>query len=319
MKSKLIPFAVAAALMLNACGGKTETSVPQNTQPAASASAPAPASAPTDAAGFKPSPVDAQTEAKVREAFAEQNRKSGLEIRAVNTTQIPNLYEVVVNGNNVIYTTADFKYVITGLLLDIKSEENLTAARMAELSRVDFDKLPFDQAFKRVYGKGTHKIAVFSDPDCPHCKELEKTLDKADDLTVYIFPFPVIDPQADKARRLLCEREPEKAWHEWMVNGKAPAALPDCPAAGKIATLQKLGVSLGIQGTPTIVYANGLTDGGNIPLNLLMARASGKEIQDGVPTASEVESAVDTAAASATRPNGVPPELTVPQQPAEPK
>ena len=61
-----------------------------------------------------------------------------------------------------------------GRMVDVRTQENLTEKRINELTRVDFDKLPLERAIVTVKGSGARKVAVFSDPDCPYCKQHEK-------------------------------------------------------------------------------------------------------------------------------------------------
>src|SRR5260364_434696 len=49
------------------------------------------------------------------------------------------------------------------------------------------------------------KAILYSDPNCKHCRELEHTLSKADNLTIYTFPFPILKPDSlDKAKAIWC-------------------------------------------------------------------------------------------------------------------
>ena len=274
-KLKLTALAVTAALALSACGDKNLNDKVQ--QAASEVKNAAPAAAASDTGPkFKATQVSADVEAAVKKALHKQITDSGVEIRGIYTTAHPNLYEIVMNGNQIIYITSDYKYVIAGSMLDVAKDENLTAERMSDLSKVSFDSLPLDQAIKKVYGKGTYSIAVFSDPDCPFCKQLEQQLAGADDLTVYTFLFPLesLHPGATaKAKAIMCEADPATAYHEWMVNGKAPTAAPDCAAAQKVDENYKFGVSNGMMGTPAIIFSNGFVNSGSMSLDGIMARA----------------------------------------------
>ena len=55
-----------------------------------------------------------------------------------------------------------------------------------------FSALPLQHAIKTVKGDGTRYLVVFSDPDCPYCKRLEReTLSKLDNITIFTFLFPL--------------------------------------------------------------------------------------------------------------------------------
>src|SRR6266850_4010874 len=117
-----------------------------------------------------------------------------LAVETVTKTPHLGLYEVLLANGDIFYTDADFNYVIEGQIYDVKNESGITAARLAEVEQArlkklafPFEQLPFDMAFKKVKGDGSRKIAVFSDPDCPYCKRLEKSFTKLDNVTIYVF------------------------------------------------------------------------------------------------------------------------------------
>ena len=64
--------------------------------------------------------------------------------------------------------------IAEGRLVDPKTKKDITGERLEELTRIDFNSLPLDQAIKVVKGNGSRKLVVFSDVDCPYCKRLER-------------------------------------------------------------------------------------------------------------------------------------------------
>ena len=145
--------------------------------------------------------------------------------------------------------------------------------RLVQFTRVDFAGLPFERAIKTVKGRGQRKLAVFSDPDCPYCKRLERdTLARLDNVTIYTFLFP-LDQHADAARKatvIWCAGDRAKAWEDWMQNGKLPASSRTCaaPLAANIET----GNTLGITGTPTMVTERGELVAGAVDITTLEAK-----------------------------------------------
>jgi thiol:disulfide interchange protein DsbC len=147
---------------------------------------------------------------------------------------------------------------LVGRLVDIRTHENLTDKRIAELSRVEFSTLPLERAIVTVKGSGARKLAVFSDPDCPYCKQLERELDGVGDVTIYTFLFPLtsIHPDAErKARLVWCAPDRARAWSELMLLGREPENVATC--SSPIAENLRLGEKLSIEGTPGIVFASG--------------------------------------------------------------
>src|SRR5882724_9538153 len=117
-------------------------------------------------------------EAAIRKAFKEKFPE--LQVEKITKTQYSGLYEIFAQ-DQIVYTDEKGSFLIMGRLVDMKSGQDVTAERRGELTRVSFNDLPLNLAFKIVKGNGKRKVAVFSDPDCPYCKRLEKDLTKVTD------------------------------------------------------------------------------------------------------------------------------------------
>ena len=185
-------------------------------------------------------------------------------IERVQTSEIPTVYEVTM-GKNSAYTDATGRYFVFGHLYDMKTQRDLTAERMEKQQRIDFGQLPLGDAIKTVHGRGERVLAVFSDPDCPYCKRLEAELDKLDNVTLYIFPYPLegLHPEAvDKAAAVWCASDRARAWADLMRTGKIPARR-NCenPIQRNIQMAQRLGIN----GTPTMLSADGRMLSGAVP------------------------------------------------------
>ncbi len=176
----------------------------------------------------------------------------------VRPAAAPNLFEVFA-GTQLVYTDAKGDFLIMGPLYETRSKRDLTAERLAERTRIDFRKLPFDRAIKLVSGKGTREIAVFSDPDCPYCRQLEKDLAAVPDLTVFVFPFPLesLHPGSTaRARAIWCSADRGKAWRQWLIDQVEPTPQAKC-APDPIDELQAYGKGLYINSTPTLYDVSG--------------------------------------------------------------
>ena len=179
-----------------------------------------------------------------------------IQILNVLKTPIPGIYEVD-TADQIVYSDASGDYVLTGDLMDMKNHVNLTDARSTELNRIDFAKLPLDDAVKMVKGNGERKIAVFSDPTCPYCHKLEEELKSVDNVTVYTFLFPILSPDSTvKSKSIWCSSDRAKAWTSWMVDRRAPSAAGTCDTTVLSHNLE-LGRALRVTGTPTVFLADG--------------------------------------------------------------
>jgi thiol:disulfide interchange protein DsbC len=205
-------------------------------------------------------------EAAIRKSF--QDKLPEAKVDKITKTDFGGLYEVVIQ-DQIIYTDAKGSFILQGSLVDLKSGTNVTADRKSELSRVNFDVLPLDLAFKVVKGNGTRKMAVFSDPDCPFCRRLEMSLGKITDVTIYYFLYPIdsLHPEArEKSKAIWCAPDRVKAWNDYMINGVTPIAA-DCE--NPLAKIGEFGSKYRISGTPTIFFANGRRVPGAAPTEQL--------------------------------------------------
>jgi len=182
-----------------------------------------------------------------------------VKVESVSKTPYSGLYEVFLDGQ-IIYTDEKFSFFIAeGRLIDPKTKKDLTSQRMEQLTRIDFDGLPLDQAIKVTKGNGSRKLAVFSDPDCPYCKRLEQNeLISINDVTIYTFLFPLegLHPDSgNKARAIWCAPDRGRAWQEWTLSGQLPAGSANCEAP--VDKNLELGRKLGVSSTPTLYFADG--------------------------------------------------------------
>lgn len=180
-----------------------------------------------------------------------------LPFQTVNSTPMPSIYEVQLDDGSLVYTDIQADYFLLGNLIDFKKQINLTEQRTQQLNQVDVKKLPLDQAIKQVKGTGKHTLYIFTDPDCPYCKMLEKELAKMDNLTIYTFLYPIKDVQAQtkKAEKIWCSSNPADAWQKLMLDNVQPTGKANC--SNPINKNLQLGQQLKVFGTPTLFLENG--------------------------------------------------------------
>jgi thiol:disulfide interchange protein DsbC len=176
------------------------------------------------------------------------------EVAQINKSPIAGLYEVVTQ-DHVFYTDESGQYLIDGSLFDLKTRRNVTEARTRQLFALDFSQLPFDLAIKKVKGNGSRKLAYFTDPNCGFCKKLEHELQSVNDVTIYFFLYPIFEGSAEKVQGVWCSKDRVKAWDNLMLNGVMPAAGKcDTP----VAKIKELAKKLKVNGTPALIFANGM-------------------------------------------------------------
>jgi thiol:disulfide interchange protein DsbC len=208
-------------------------------------------------------------EAAIRKALTERVPQMPA-IDEVSKTPMPGLYEVR-SGSDVFYTDAKGDYVIQGELLDTRKRVNLTEERRSKLSAIDFSALPQKDAFKIVRGNGERKLAVFEDPNCGYCRRFEKDLQTVDNITVYLYLYPILGKDSvEKAHNHWCAKDKGMAWEDWMLRDKAaPAATCDTTAVERNVAF---GRKYRITGTPTLIFSDGTRVAGAIPAAQLEKR-----------------------------------------------
>lgn len=176
-----------------------------------------------------------------------------------------NLYELhLKNNTNLAFTNPNIDYfLLAGEIIDAKNKKSITAER--ELVNVQrfFNGLPTNKAITIKYGKGTRKVAIFTDPDCPYCKATDQDIHKKmtnQDITFYYYMNPLRiegHEQAPlKAKKIWCSPDKGKAWLNWINNGILPNNPGTCP--NPVDETKALSDRVGFNSTPILVFDNGL-------------------------------------------------------------
>jgi thiol:disulfide interchange protein DsbC len=176
----------------------------------------------------------------------------------VRQSPMPGLWEVRVGGTEILYTDAEGNYLIQGNLIDTKLRKNLTEERVDKLTAVKWDDLPLKDAIVITRGTGARKLAIFEDPNCGYCKRFERDLLNVNNVTVYMFLYPILSPDSTvKSNGIWCAKDRNKAWADWMVRDQAPPA-PDakCDVNAVVRNVEA-GRKYKITGTPTIIFQDG--------------------------------------------------------------
>src|SRR3981081_1211719 len=94
--------------------------------------------------------IKAEIKKRIPEAPVESVRKAGY----------GNLYEVTV-GSDLFYTDESATFLLAGSLIDLKTKQNVTEARLRQVNAIKWAELPLEQAVKITRGNGSRKIAIF--------------------------------------------------------------------------------------------------------------------------------------------------------------
>ena len=207
----------------------------------------------------------ADGEKTVRDAFA--SLLPNAKIDRVTKSDLPNFYEVIVGGQ-VVYVSADGKYLLQGNLYDVAAKKSLTEARLAGIRADALRGLSPDKMLTFAPANPKHKITVFTDVDCPYCKQFHKQIAayNAAGISVNYVLFPLdIHPGAEKkAQAVWCAADRNAAYTAAM-SGQDPGTAT-C-SNNPIAETKALSIAIGIDSTPTMLAADGTHVNGNIAMN----------------------------------------------------
>ena len=192
-------------------------------------------------------------EALIRKTL--EARVQGIKIDGVVKTPYLGLWEVRV-GDELLYTDEKVSYIFSGSVLDGRNMKNLTEERLQKLTAIKFDDLPLAQAVKVVRGNGRRQLAVFEDPNCGFCKRFEQDLAKLEDVTVYVFLYPILSQNSvDKSKAVWCSADRAKAWSDIMLGSNTPTVARTCD--NPVEKNLELGRKMRIDGTPTTFLPSG--------------------------------------------------------------
>jgi thiol:disulfide interchange protein DsbC len=194
-------------------------------------------------------PVADRIKAEIKKQIPELN------VDSVRKVPYGGLYEVIAGGE-IFYADEKATFLVLGSLVDLKTRDNVTELRMRQVNRVDFSTLPLENAIKIVRGNGSRKIAMFADPNCGYCKRFERDLIGVDNITVYVFLYPILAPDSvQKTKAVWCAPDRGKAWLDYMVRDMSVPVDASC--ATPIEKNLEYGKSKRITGTPTIFFEDG--------------------------------------------------------------
>jgi thiol:disulfide interchange protein DsbC len=190
----------------------------------------------------------------------------GTRAEDLRTTPIAGIYELT-RGTGIAYVTSDGKYAISGDLIDIAKNDNLTEARRRDARARLIGAIP--ESDMLVFGPRDPKytVTVFTDVDCAYCRQLHSQIAQYNQLGIrvrYLF-FPRTGPNTEswtKAEEVWCSSNRNEA----LTQAKKGLALTTKPCANNpVARHYALGQDFDLKGTPAIVMASGELLPGYLP------------------------------------------------------
>jgi thiol:disulfide interchange protein DsbC len=161
------------------------------------------------------------------------------------------------------------KYIVLGQIATVDS-----LGKKPEPRKVDISKIPLDDSLTLGKATAKNKVIVFTDPDCPYCRQLHKIMKqvvaKRSDIAFVLFmnPLPMHKDSPKKAQAILCSKSLEML--DDAFSGKN---VPEPPTPCTTAALERsmaLAKSFDFGGTPTLVRDDGTVLFGYLPEDKLL-------------------------------------------------
>lgn len=187
--------------------------------------------------------------------------KLDVPVESISESPMAGLYEVKLSGSRVLYASADGQFIVQGYMFQLKDGKPVNLTEQAE--RVGVAKLingiPVAETvvYPAISETKSH-ITVFTDTTCPYCHKLHEEVPQLNKMGIEVryvaFPRQGLGSPGDKQLQAVWCSADKRSAMDKMTDGKKVEA-PTC--ANPVAKQFAMGQSIGVNGTPAIVLADG--------------------------------------------------------------
>jgi thiol:disulfide interchange protein DsbC len=179
---------------------------------------------------------------------------------------------VQVNGD-IVYATADGKFLIQGRLVDMDTREDLTETAKSELRKDLMAQIDPSKQITFAPKDPKYDLTVFTDVDCGYCRKLHSQIDEynKEGIAIHYMAFPragIGSRSYEKAVSVWCSDDPQEALTQAKLGADPDPAQCDNP----VAEQYQLGMELGVTGTPALLTSSGQLIPGYVPPEQLRER-----------------------------------------------
>ena len=199
-----------------------------------------------------------------------------IQIQSVKPIADSPFFEVVLSNGERIYTDARAQHFVAGDLyaVGVGQVTNLTDLARQDERKVLLQSLDASELVVfEPQGDVAHDLLVFTDIDCGYCRKLHEEIENllANGVRVSYAAFPragVGSESFEKYVSVVCADDQQQA----MTEAKQGIDPDPKTCANAVEAQFRLGQSLGISGTPTLIFDDGSMQPGYAPWNELLKR-----------------------------------------------
>lgn len=202
-----------------------------------------------------------------------EHNLQGLEITHVQALPDSNWYQIN-EGPHLFYVDKDGRYAFKGDVISLKTPmKNLSEAERAAFRVRIIEQLTSEEVLAFKAPQERHKLYVFTDLTCPHCRNFHQevaALNQGGVSVVYIaFPRRGNDSPAMKLmQQVWCANRPQEAYQQVVQGQDVPEGSSSCNK--NLSQQFEAGLQVGVRVTPTLVTPKGLLiEGGQTAATLL--------------------------------------------------
>jgi thiol:disulfide interchange protein DsbC len=192
----------------------------------------------------------------------------GVDVTDAKPSPVRGLFQAMVHKGKeegIIYIDYAKKYLINAQIFDTGRKTDVTREELINSKRIDPSAIKLDNTLVLGNPKGSKKLIVFTDPECPYCAQLHKELLQLVkempelQINIILFPLEIHPTAAVKVDSIVCRSKSSMTEALTLLDrsfDKHEVKLFDCGSTySKAGTRQA--DELGISVTPTMVLPDG--------------------------------------------------------------
>jgi thiol:disulfide interchange protein DsbC len=189
----------------------------------------------------------------------------GAQSIAISETPIEGILMVQISGD-IVYATADGKFLIQGRVVNLETREDLTESAKTEVRRELMDNVDASKQITFSPEKPDYELMVFTDIDCGYCRKLHAQVEEYNEngIAIHYMAFPragIGSKSYEKAVSVWCSDDQQEALTQAKMGSDPDPEQCENP----IAEQYQLGQALGVTGTPALLTADGTLIPGYVP------------------------------------------------------
>jgi thiol:disulfide interchange protein DsbC len=176
---------------------------------------------------------------------------------SVRPSVLPGWYEASY-GVDIVYVSADGRYIFQGNLYDADKKEDLTESAKSTARKAVLAKQKEEDMIVFSPSNPKHTVTVFTDVDCGYCRKMHSEIAayNAQGLKIRYLMFPragIGSPSYETAVKVWCSDDRKAA----LTKAKLGQSVSSKACTNPVEKQFNLAIQLGVRGTPALLLEDG--------------------------------------------------------------